>query len=61
MSVSPVIMIVVIPIMIGMPAVLVLIPPSMVDVPAVLTRFMQLVSPVLGLLTPVAVMLDSFV
>ena len=54
-------MIVVIPIMIRMPAMLVFIPPSMVGIPATLTRFVQLVAPMLSLLTLVAVMLDSFV
>jgi hypothetical protein len=60
---SPVIavVIVVVPITIRMPAMLVFIPPSMVGIPAALTRFVQIVAPVLSLLTLVAVMLDSFV
>jgi hypothetical protein len=59
--IAVVIMVVVVPITIRMPAMLVFIPPSMVGIPAVLTRFVQIVAPVLSLLTLVAVMLDSFV
>jgi hypothetical protein len=55
------VMIMVIPITIRMPAMLVFIPPSMFGIPAALTHFVQLFAPTLSLLTPVAVMLDSFV
>ncbi len=55
------IMVVVIPIAIRMPATPVFVPPSMIGVPAALSLFVQLMAPVFGLLTLVAVMLDGFV
>lgn len=59
--IAVVIMVVLIPIMFRMPAMFVLIPPSMVGIPAALTHFVQIVAPMLCLLTLVAVTLDRFV
>jgi hypothetical protein len=59
--IAVVIMVVVIPIMIRVPAMSVFIPPSMFGIPAALARLVQLTAPLFGLLTLVAVMLDSFV
>jgi hypothetical protein len=59
--IAVVIMVVLIPIMFGMPAMLVFIPPTMVGIPAALTHFVQIVAPMLGLLALVTVTLDSFV
>jgi hypothetical protein len=55
------IMIVVVPIMLGMPSMLVFIPPSMIGLPATLTQFVQIPAAMLSLFTPVAMMLDGFV
>src|SRR5256885_13619292 len=54
-------MVVIAPIAIRAPAAFVFIPPAMVGAPAAFARFAQLMALMIGLLTIVAVTLDSFV
>ena len=56
-----VVMIVIIPIMIGVPAVCIFVPPAMVVVPAVGAGFGKFVAPVFRLGTLPTVVLDGFV
>jgi hypothetical protein len=55
------IMVVIIPIVIAAPAVCVFVPPTMIVLPAVGTRFRKFMTPVLGLGTLPAVVLDGLV
>jgi hypothetical protein len=55
------VVIMIIPIVIGVPAVSILVPPAVVVVPAVGTRFRKFMAPMLGLGTAPTVMLDGLV
>ena len=55
------IVVVIIPIPIRVPTTAVFIPPSVTAFPALFAGFRQFVSPMVGLLAEVAVMLDGFV
>ncbi len=56
-----VVVIVVVPVVLRMPAMFVFIPPSVTFAPAVLPLFVKLMTPMFGLFTPVAMMLNGFV
>jgi hypothetical protein len=56
-----VVVVMIVPIVVGMPAVLVLIPPAMIRIPAVLASFPQFVTSVLSLLAFPAVVFGSLV
>jgi len=53
--------IIIIPIVVGVPTMPVFIPPAMLYLPAALPRFVQFAAPVHGLLALVSMMLDGFV
>ena len=52
-------MIMVVPVLLGMPALVVFVPPAMVPTPAAFTRRLQFAALVIGLLAVAAVVLDG--
>src|SRR5216684_9226792 len=59
-AVTIVVMVMVVPIVVGVPTMLVFIPPAMGAVPAIFARFVQFVPSLIGLFAFAPVMLDGF-